>query len=161
MTISKSGEKTVFYCTECGSESPKWSGQCSGCGEWNTLQEHRVQKTHATARFSGFAPKSEVLNLSDIDVEDAQRIPTGSGEFDRVLGGGLVPGSVILIGGDPGIGKSTLLLQQLSSLSAVPSSSATPTRPSTTSTPSPKPIALSIWLSSPTSSTKRLSPSPR
>ena len=118
MTISNSGDKTVFYCTECGSESPKWSGQCSGCGEWNTLQEHRVQKTHATARFSGFAPKSEVLNLGDIDVEDAKRIPTGSGEFDRVLGGGLVPGSVILIGGDPGIGKSTLLLQQLSSLSA-------------------------------------------
>ena len=77
-----------------------------------------MQKTHATARFSGFAPKSEVLNLGDIDVEDAKRIPTGSGEFDRVLGGGLVPGSVILIGGDPGIGKSTLLLQQLSSLSA-------------------------------------------
>ena len=109
MTISNSGDKTVCYGSEGGSESPKWSGQCSGCGEWNTLQEHRVQKTHATARFSGFAPKSEVLNLGDIDVEDAKRIPTGSGEFDRVLGGGLVPGSGILIGGYPGIGKSTLL----------------------------------------------------
>ena len=118
--MAKSDHKLIYCCTQCGSESPKWSGQCPDCGEWNTIQEHRVQQSRtASARFSGLAPDPEVLNLNDVNVAESQRIPTHSGEFDRVLGGGLVPGSVILIGGDPGIGKSTLLLQRLSAISVV------------------------------------------
>lgn len=115
----RSSTKSVFYCTECGAESPKWSGQCSDCGEWNTLIEHKQQKDQsAVTRFAGFAPQSAVQTLSEVQISSISRKATGSEEFDRVLGGGIVPGSVILIGGDPGIGKSTLLLQRMCSISA-------------------------------------------
>ncbi|HUR41312.1 MAG TPA: ATPase domain-containing protein, partial [Verrucomicrobiae bacterium] len=102
--------RTVFICQTCGATAPKWSGQCSDCGEWNTLVEGIAEKSTKAMRGPG---ASGVRRLSEVSVEDAPRIATGTGELDRVLGGGLVPGAVILIGGDPGIGKSTLLLQLL------------------------------------------------
>ena len=108
--------KTVYSCTECGATSPKWQGQCPGCGVWNTLVES-VAETPGTQRFASLAPGARLQKLSDIEAREADRIPTGIGEFDRALGGGLVAGGVVLIGGDPGIGKSTLLLQALSHLS--------------------------------------------
>ena len=112
-------EKTVYACTECGATSPKWQGQCPGCGVWNTLVES-LQETAGAGRyrFEGLAPTAVLQNLADIEVRETQRMQTGMGELDRALGGGLVPGGVVLIGGDPGIGKSTLLLQALSLLSA-------------------------------------------
>lgn len=110
--------KTAFTCSSCGGISSKWTGQCASCGQWNTLVETVVEKT--TNRFSasrqGLAALAPVQNLAEIEAADVPRITTGIGEFDRVLGGGLVPGGVVLIGGDPGIGKSTLLLQALSNL---------------------------------------------
>jgi len=111
--------KTNYTCTECGGISNKWSGQCPSCGQWNTLVETVVES--AGNRFSvqhqGLAQTAPVLNLADIDAIDVPRFSTGVEEFDRVLGGGLVAGGVVLIGGDPGIGKSTLLLQALANLS--------------------------------------------
>lgn len=102
--------KAVFFCRECGGEHPKWSGQCQHCGAWNTLDE-----APAPTRGARRATSARVtpVKLDEIDTEDLPRLSTGSAELDRVLGGGLVPGSVVLIGGDPGIGKSTLLLQAL------------------------------------------------
>lgn len=114
--------KTVYSCTECGAQAPKWAGQCLDCGAWNTLVE--VLATPPAARkgrhagYAGTAGSLTVQNLQDIEAEETSRMSTGSSEFDRVLGGGLVAGSVVLLGGDPGIGKSTLLLQTLASLSA-------------------------------------------
>lgn len=108
--------KTAYVCTECGSDHSKWQGQCADCGAWNTLKEITLQpaKAGGAAKFSGYAgSKAKVQNLSEVDVADVPRIHTGVGELDRVLGGGLVPGSAILIGGHPGAGKSTLLLQIL------------------------------------------------
>jgi DNA repair protein RadA/Sms len=99
--------KTLFVCTECGGSSPKWVGQCPDCGRWNTLEESLET---ARPRAVGWAGESPRL-VSEVEAEVEARWPTGIGELDRVLGGGLVPGSVTLIGGDPGIGKSTLLLQ--------------------------------------------------
>ncbi len=112
-------EKTVYVCSECGYESPKWLGKCTACGSWNTLQEFtpvretkqgftKIQTTHA----------EEPMLLADVPQDDVARIQTNIKEFDRVLGGGLVPGSLILLGGDPGIGKSTILLQVCASLSS-------------------------------------------
>jgi DNA repair protein RadA/Sms len=99
--------RTTFVCNECGGTSPKWVGQCPDCGRWNTLEETReAPRTHAVG-WAGDAPRL----ISEVEGEIEPRWPTGIGELDRVLGGGLVPGSVTLIGGDPGIGKSTLLLQ--------------------------------------------------
>ncbi|WKU20674.1 DNA repair protein RadA [Advenella alkanexedens] len=115
--------KTVYVCQECGGISSKWQGKCTHCGAWNTLQETMEQPVPAAGanRFSHLASSAPVRMLSDIEVRETPRQPTGLAEFDRVLGGGLVPGSVVLIGGDPGIGKSTLLLQALAMLSqAVP-----------------------------------------
>ena len=108
--------KTVYVCTECGGESLKWQGQCAHCGQWNTLVEGMVEKS--PARYQGLAEPTKVARLADIDAAETPRRSTGVGELDRVLGGGLVPGAVVLLGGDPGIGKSTLLLQALSAMSA-------------------------------------------
>ena len=112
--------KTNYTCTECGGISNKWAGQCPACGQWNTLVETLVE-TSAGNRYSaqpqGLAQTAPVLSLADIEAIDVPRFGTGIEEFDRVLGGGLVPGGVALIGGDPGIGKSTLLLQALANIS--------------------------------------------
>ncbi|MCO5398955.1 DNA repair protein RadA [Ralstonia soli] len=111
--------KTVYTCTECGGTAPKWAGQCPNCQQWNTLVETVAQPTSgAGARFQSLASSATVRKLSDIDAVDVPRFSSGIDEFDRVLGGGLVGGGVVLIGGDPGIGKSTLLLQALANLSA-------------------------------------------
>ena len=109
--------KTVFSCTECGGQTLKWQGQCPHCQEWNTLVESLAEAA-PPKRFAGLAQASQVVRLADVEANEETRLPTGIGEFDRVLGGGLVPGAVILIGGDPGIGKSTLLLQALCRMSA-------------------------------------------
>ncbi len=113
--------KTIFSCNECGAQSSKWSGQCASCGQWNCLVES-VQETsnnRYSAQPQGLAQTAPVLTLAEIEAVDVPRFSTGIEEFDRVLGGGLVAGGVVLIGGDPGIGKSTLLLQALASLSQV------------------------------------------
>ena len=108
--------KSVYACTECGATSPKWQGQCPGCGEWNTLVE-TVAESKTPARFQSLAADGAIRQLSEVETAELPRTPTGMDELDRVLGGGLVPGGVVLIGGDPGIGKSTLLLQALATLS--------------------------------------------
>ena len=107
--------KSQYVCQSCGASFPKWSGQCASCQEWNTLEEF-LEKS-ATQRFIGLAKTAPSQKLSQITLEDYGRISTLIPEFDRVLGGGLVDAGVVLIGGDPGIGKSTLLLQTLASLS--------------------------------------------
>jgi DNA repair protein RadA/Sms len=112
--------KTIFTCNACGAQAPKWVGQCPGCGAWNTLEE-TVMVSAAPAgggRHESLAPPSSVQSLVDVQPEHLQRMSTGSAEMDRVLGGGLVAGSVVLLGGDPGIGKSTLLVQILDSVSS-------------------------------------------
>ena len=105
--------KTIHTCTECGGQTPKWQGQCPHCHAWNTLVETTVDNGAKAAghRFASLAGTTEVVSLAEVEAEDFPRLPTLIGEFDRVLGGGLVEGGVVLIGGDPGIGKSTLLLQ--------------------------------------------------
>ncbi|HEX7983449.1 MAG TPA: DNA repair protein RadA [Duganella sp.] len=113
--------KTNYTCTECGAIATKWTGQCSSCQQWNTMVETLVE-TGGNNRYSqpqhmALAQTAPVLSLADIDAIDVPRFGTGIEEFDRVLGGGLVAGGVVLIGGDPGIGKSTLLLQALANLS--------------------------------------------
>ena len=108
--------KSIYVCGECGGSSPKWQGQCPGCGAWNTLVETAAEAP-ARHRFAGVAGSSAPMRLLDVSVRESPRLATGSAEFDRVLGGGLVAGQVVLIGGDPGIGKSTLLLQVLSGMS--------------------------------------------
>ncbi len=97
--------RTIYVCQQCGYRSPKWLGRCPGCGQWETLVEERPKETRVTVEI----PKP--LPLSELPYEEGQRISTGLKELDQVLGGGLVPGSLVLLGGDPGIGKSTLLLQ--------------------------------------------------
>lgn len=112
--------KTVHVCSECGGKSPRWQGQCPHCQAWNTLIESIVEPEAppVAKRFNALAGETGRLQtLADISPRESPRVPTGIDEFDRVLGGGLVPGGVVLIGGDPGIGKSTLLLQALSLLS--------------------------------------------
>ena len=109
--------KTIYSCTECGASEPKWQGQCPSCMSWNTLVESIEESSNSTNRyankFEGLAASSQLQKISSIKAAEIERIPTGISEFDRVLGGGLVEGGVVLIGGDPGIGKSTLLLQVL------------------------------------------------
>jgi DNA repair protein RadA/Sms len=106
-----------YQCSECGAVHSKWSGQCSGCGAWNSLVESiPVKQTGTSPRFTGYAGQAGIQHMADIDLQEEPRTITGIGELDRVLGGGLVHGSVILIGGDPGIGKSTLLTQTLATL---------------------------------------------
>ena len=117
---SRSG-KTNYVCSGCGAVFPKWAGQCPECRAWNTLTESLVPAAPLrNPRFDGYAgdaAQNRVQVLSDISAKERSSTPTGIGELDRVLGGGLVPGSVVLIGGDPGIGKSTLLIQALTTLS--------------------------------------------
>ncbi|MGO4282103.1 DNA repair protein RadA/Sms [Cupriavidus sp. OV038] len=109
--------KTVYSCTECGGTTPRWAGQCPQCNAWNTLVESVADSgSSAARRFQPLANSAVVRKLSEIDAADVPRFTTGIDEFDRVLGGGLVSGGVVLIGGDPGIGKSTLLLQTLANL---------------------------------------------
>jgi DNA repair protein RadA/Sms len=108
--------KTAYICTECGASSPKWQGQCPGCGLWNTLVESVAETSPAANRYASLAGSGRLQDLASVKPREEPRQPTGIEEFDRVLGGGLVPGGVVLIGGDPGIGKSTLLLQALSRL---------------------------------------------
>lgn len=102
--------KTHYVCQTCSGVTAKWQGQCPHCEEWNTLEESLIT-TSETSRYQGLTSSSQKKSLAAIEIEVLPRIPTGLNEFDRVLGGGLVPGGVVLIGGDPGIGKSTLLLQ--------------------------------------------------
>ncbi len=113
-------EKTLFSCTDCGGTSPKWLGKCPSCGAWNTLVETVAEAAGGGKnRYSGMAalaPSAEVATLADIEANDVARTPSGQDELDRVLGGGIVEGGVVLIGGDPGIGKSTLLLQAMDGL---------------------------------------------
>jgi len=110
--------KTIYSCTECGGQTPKWQGQCPHCLAWNTLIESVAEvAVKGGNRFSGLTAGAKVQMLSEVEAAEVPRTPTGIEEFDRVLGGGLVSGAVVLIGGDPGIGKSTLLLQVLAHLS--------------------------------------------
>jgi DNA repair protein RadA/Sms len=108
--------KTLYSCTECGGQTLKWQGQCPHCSAWNTLVETVADK--APSRFQPLAEPSKLQKLSTVEAREEQRRPTGIGELDRVLGGGLVRGAVVLLGGDPGIGKSTLLLQALALMDA-------------------------------------------
>ena len=111
--------KTVFYCTACGNESPKWQGRCSACGAWNTMQEH-IEKPVAVgkSKSSPVGMSRKPQKIHEVDCDSEIRFSTGIGELDRVLGGGAVEGSLVLVGGAPGIGKSTLLLQICTSLCA-------------------------------------------
>lgn len=106
--------KSVFVCTECGGQALKWQGQCPHCQSWNTLVETVAEKTES--RFVPISEEAGLQMLAEVEAAEQPRLPTGISEFDRVLGGGVVPGGVVLLGGDPGIGKSTLLLQALSHL---------------------------------------------
>ncbi len=113
-------DKTTYVCSECGGTSAKWLGKCPSCNAWNTLQETRAEapgKNRMQALARGLNAVQPVTTLADIQAADVARTPTGLDELDRVLGGGIVAGGVVLIGGDPGIGKSTLLLQALDALS--------------------------------------------
>src|SRR3954469_6272849 len=111
--------RTQFLCNSGGSVHPKWMGKCPDCGTWDSLQEYKAPTPDAraaaarapTTQTSDVATAAQALSLDEIDQADSPRTPTGISEFDRILGGGIVPGSAVLVGGEPGIGKSTLLLQ--------------------------------------------------
>lgn len=103
--------KSVFFCTECGNESPKWSGRCSACGAWNSMVEHTAEKTGKGSNKRVRTTTVKSTSITELDTTEEIRFPTGMGELDRVLGGGAVKGSLVLVGGAPGIGKSTLMLQ--------------------------------------------------
>ena len=113
----------VFFCKECGSETAKWWGKCPGCNNWNNFVEEKINKkaSKSVGQAKGFSAtfdnKSEVKKLNDIVVSKTVRIDTGYNELNRVLGGGIVEGSLTLIGGEPGIGKSTLIMQICNNLS--------------------------------------------
>ncbi|MFA5588593.1 MAG: DNA repair protein RadA [Mariniphaga sp.] len=104
-------KKTVFICQNCGIQSPKWMGKCPSCGGWNTFAEEIVEKKRSASAISTHLSANQPITLEDISAEQMKRITVGITEFDRVLGGGIVPGSIVLLGGEPGIGKSTLVLQ--------------------------------------------------
>ncbi len=111
-------EKSIYTCSDCGGTSPKWLGKCPACGAWNTLVEGVAESAAGGKnRYQSLAKSQPVATLSEIEASDFERTPTGQEELDRVLGGGIVAGGVVLIGGDPGIGKSTLLLQAIDDLS--------------------------------------------
>ena len=120
--------KSIFICQSCGHESPRWSGRCPQCSEWNTFVETAVSTKISNLKSQRSKPQLKTQNLNEVATGAYSRISTGVGEFDRVLGGGIVPGSVILLAGEPGVGKSTLLLQLASSLIA-------PARPDTPDLP--------------------------
>jgi DNA repair protein RadA/Sms len=123
VTGSKSKAKTAYVCTDCGASYSKWQGQCEACGAWNTLSEIVVEPVSAKSNprhgnWAGVPEQARITPLASVKHEAESRVSTGIGELDRVLGGGLVEGSVVLVGGDPGIGKSTLLLQAISAMAA-------------------------------------------
>ena len=105
--------KTTFFCQNCGAQFPKWTGRCSSCDQWNTIVEEVIQKQEARQwkKDAGAKKANKALSIKEIDSGTEERLGTGNEELNRVLGGGLVKGSVVLLGGEPGIGKSTLLLQ--------------------------------------------------
>ena len=108
--------KTTFFCQNCGAQSPKWVGKCPACGEWNTYVEEVIQKEESgkgswKTPTTGTKKASVPKKIQEVNYEEQPRYVTGDAELDRVLGGGIVPGSLVLIGGEPGIGKSTLMLQ--------------------------------------------------
>jgi DNA repair protein RadA/Sms len=109
--------KSVFFCSECGGESPVWAGKCPHCGSWNTMVEQVVERSAGSAS-SEYSSRVEVVSIADVAREEGERLSTGIGEFDRVLGGGAFRGSVVLIGGQPGIGKSTLMIQAAMNMAA-------------------------------------------
>ncbi|HEY8750041.1 MAG TPA: DNA repair protein RadA, partial [Tepidisphaeraceae bacterium] len=113
--------RTQFICNHCGSVHPKWLGKCPDCGTWDALEEFKAPTPDARAQATqtgNIAQAAEALTLAQIDESESIRVPTGIGEFDRILGGGIVPGSAVLVGGEPGIGKSTLLLQVANAVAA-------------------------------------------
>lgn len=118
--MAKAKQTTVYYCQNCGHESAKWLGQCPMCKEWNSFAEEIVNRnrTGSGKTSTGGKAKAEPVVLSDVSMKSEEKVTTGIGELDRVLGGGIVPGSLTLVGGDPGIGKSTLLLQVCRNLSS-------------------------------------------
>ena len=112
-------KRSSFVCQSCGHSAARWFGRCSGCGEWNTCVEERPQEVDKRREHIAVtAPRSELQPITEVDDQDHERFQVGIGEFDRVLGGGIMPGSVVLVGGDPGIGKSTILLQMAGQLAA-------------------------------------------
>jgi len=113
----KKNTKTIYVCQSCGYQAPKWLGKCPDCGQWQTfVEEYQGAKTAGSSIEGLLSAQREPVRIDEIELDAEERISTGIGEFDRVLGGGLVPGTMILLGGDPGIGKSTLMLQALCSL---------------------------------------------
>ena len=115
--------RIVFVCSGCGNESAKWQGKCSGCGEWNTLFEQTVAAVRQTIVHR--SPTNAPQALSEVEITGHERIALAMGEVNRVLGGGLVPGSLSLVGGEPGIGKSTLLLQIAAQMAEIPAKAGT------------------------------------
>lgn len=104
--------KNIFFCTSCGNEFPKWQGRCPACGSWNTIVEQPSEDKKSPSGFrNGFRQKAAAKKLAEVEISEELRFSTGMSELDRVLGGGAVRGSLVLIGGAPGIGKSTLMLQ--------------------------------------------------
>lgn len=114
--MAKTKTKTVWFCSHCGADFPRWEGRCPSCGEWNTLVEEKISAKPSKNIGPADAGHSKVTRISDIEVTALERIPLPSKELNRVLGGGLVPGSLVLLGGEPGIGKSTLVLQNILSI---------------------------------------------
>ena len=112
--------KAVFVCQECGAQSPKWMGRCNECGAWNSLVEERVADAAPAAggssRYAQFSTTSSAKLYAEVETSQGVRLSTGIDEFDRVLGGGVVPGSLVLLGGEPGIGKSTITGMALGNL---------------------------------------------
>ena len=110
--------RSAFVCQACGHNAARWFGRCAACGEWNTCVEERPQEIDKRREHLAAPPRAEMQPITAVDDQDHERLQVGIGEFDRVLGGGIMPGSVVLVGGDPGIGKSTILLQMAGQLSA-------------------------------------------
>ena len=121
VAVNKSKKEIEYLCTECGNTTPKWAGKCPFCGAWSSLKEHVIERITDGAGRVGRGlggPVHKVVMLKDVATQDTRRLSTANSEFDRVLGGGFAPGSLVLIGGDPGIGKSTLVLTTLATMNA-------------------------------------------